>query len=180
MIIYWVSQKRYLLYTIQRVIFALPYLVLKPEYLDALAPCITRLSAATVLTWQHRVNRSLYSTRLFFNNLHHFNGEKWQKIPITYFHISQTNPRISMTSVKTNAGILFIGPLGTNFSEILIEIQIFSFKKMHLKVSSGKWQPFSLSLNVLRKHKFLHFLESCETFSFLVPFPQHYIKPNYE
>ena len=28
----------------------------------------------------------------------------------------------------TNAGIMLIGPLGTNFSEILIEIQTFSFK----------------------------------------------------
>ena len=41
-----------------------------------------------------------------------------------------------------NAGILSTGPLGTNFSEILIEINTFSFKKMHLKMSSGKWRPF--------------------------------------
>ena len=34
--------------------------------------------------------------------------------------------------IWTNAGILLIGPLGTNFSEILIEIHTFSFKKMHL------------------------------------------------
>ena len=33
----------------------------------------------------------------------------------------------------TNAGILLIGPLGTNFNWILIEILIFSFKKMHVK-----------------------------------------------
>ena len=51
--------------------------------------------------------------------------------------------------IWTNAGILFIGPLGTNFSEILIEIRTFSFKKMHLKMSSGKWHPFCLGLNVL-------------------------------
>ena len=49
----------------------------------------------------------------------------------------------------TNAGILLIGPLGTNFSEILIEILTFSFKKMHLKVSSTKRRPFCLGLNVL-------------------------------
>ena len=49
----------------------------------------------------------------------------------------------------TNAGILWIGPLGTNFSEILIEIRTFSFKKMRLKMSSGKWRPFCLGLNVL-------------------------------
>ena len=35
-----------------------------------------------------------------------------------------------------------IGLLGTNFSEILIEIQTFSFNKMHLKRSSAKWRPF--------------------------------------
>ena len=52
--------------------------------------------------------------------------------------------------IWTNAGIFLIGPLGTNFSEILIEIQTFSFKKMHLKMSSGKWRPSCLGLNVLR------------------------------
>ena len=51
--------------------------------------------------------------------------------------------------IWTNAGLLLIGPLGTNFSEILIEIIIFSFKKMRLKVSSAKWRPFCLGLNVL-------------------------------
>ena len=49
----------------------------------------------------------------------------------------------------TNAGILLMGPLGTNFNEILIEIHTFSFKKMHLKISSVKWRPFCLGLNVL-------------------------------
>ena len=54
-----------------------------------------------------------------------------------------------------NAGILFIGPLGPNLSEISIEIHTFSFKKMHLKMSSMKWQPFCLSHNVLKKIKAL-------------------------
>ena len=36
--------------------------------------------------------------------------------------------------IWTNAGILLIQTLGTNFSEILIEINTFSFKKMHLKM----------------------------------------------
>ena len=49
-----------------------------------------------------------------------------------------------------NAGILLSGPWGTNFSEILIGIQTFSFKKMHLKMSSAKWRPFCLGLNVLK------------------------------
>ena len=43
--------------------------------------------------------------------------------------------------ICTNAGLLLIGPLGTNLNEILIEILTFSFKKMRLKVSA-KWRPF--------------------------------------
>ena len=41
-----------------------------------------------------------------------------------------------------NAGLLSIGPLGTNFNENLIKMQNFSFTKMHLKISSVKWRPF--------------------------------------
>ena len=37
----------------------------------------------------------------------------------------------------TNAGLLWNGPLGTNFSEILMKTQ-----KMYLEISSAKWQPF--------------------------------------
>ena len=48
-----------------------------------------------------------------------------------------------------NAVLLLIGPIATNFSEILIEIHTFPFKKMHLKTSSGKRRPFCLSFNVL-------------------------------
>ena len=51
--------------------------------------------------------------------------------------------------IRTNAGILLIRPLGTNFSEFLVEILIFSFKKMRLKVSSAKRRPFCLCLNEL-------------------------------
>ena len=51
--------------------------------------------------------------------------------------------------IWNNAGILLIGPLGTNFSEILIEIQTFSLKKICLKMSSAKCRPFCLGLNVL-------------------------------
>ena len=50
--------------------------------------------------------------------------------------------------IWTSTGILSIAPLGTNFSEILIQIQTFSFMKMDLKVSSAKWRPFYLGLNM--------------------------------
>ena len=52
--------------------------------------------------------------------------------------------------IWTNAGILLIRPLETNFSEMFIEIKIFSLKKIYLKVSSAKWSPFCLGLNVLK------------------------------
>ena len=51
--------------------------------------------------------------------------------------------------IWNNAGILLIRPLGTNFSEILIEIYTFPFKKMHLNMSSGNWRPSCLGFNVL-------------------------------
>ena len=51
--------------------------------------------------------------------------------------------------IRTNAGILLIGPLGTHLSEIWIIIHTFSLKKMHLKMLSEKWRPFCLILNML-------------------------------
>ena len=51
--------------------------------------------------------------------------------------------------IWTNVGILLSGPLATNFSEILIEIYIFSLKKMYMEMSSGNRRPFCLALNVL-------------------------------
>ena len=50
--------------------------------------------------------------------------------------------------IWTNAWML-IGPLETNFSEILIAIRTSSLKKKRLKMSS-KWRPFCLCLNVLK------------------------------
>ena len=62
--------------------------------------------------------------------------------------------------IWTNAGILLIETLGTNFSEISIEIYTFSFKKMHLKMSSGKWRPSCLGLNVLINVRTQHSITS--------------------
>ena len=59
------------------------------------------------------------------------------------------SPSRRQAIIWTNAGILLIGPLGTNLSEILIAIYTFSLKKMHLKMSSGKWWPSCLGPNEL-------------------------------
>ena len=52
-------------------------------------------------------------------------------------------------NIEANARLMQIGTLGTNFSETLVDIKTFSFKKIYLKMSSGKWWPFCLGLNVL-------------------------------
>ena len=59
------------------------------------------------------------------------------------------SPGRHQSIIWTSAGILLIGHLETNFSEILNKIYTFSFRKMHLKMSSAKWRPFHLSLNML-------------------------------
>ena len=59
------------------------------------------------------------------------------------------SPRRCQAIIWTNVGIWLIRPLGITFSEILIGIQTFSFKKMHLQMSSAKCRPSCLGLNVL-------------------------------
>ena len=63
--------------------------------------------------------------------------------------VNGLSPDRRQAIIWTNAGILLIEPLGTNFSEILIEILKVSFKKMRLKMSYGKRRPSCLGLNVL-------------------------------
>ena len=48
------------------------------------------------------------------------------------------SPSQRQAIIWTNDWILLMRPLGTNLGEILIKIHIFSFMKMHLKMSSGK------------------------------------------
>ena len=72
---------------------------------------------------------------------------EWGKWISQKWFSSETNKQ---NIIWTNAEIVLIGPLGTNFfSGILIEIHAFSFRKMHLKMSSGKWRPFCLGLMML-------------------------------
>ena len=70
------------------------------------------------------------------------------------------SPRWRQAIIWTNAGILLIGPLGTNFIENLIGILTFSFSKMRLKVSSAKWRPFCLGKQlVLRFIMWIQYIE---------------------
>ena len=51
--------------------------------------------------------------------------------------------------IWNNAGMLLFWLLGTNFSEIFIEIHISQFKKIHLKKSPVKCRLFCLGLTIL-------------------------------
>ena len=47
--------------------------------------------------------------------------------------------------IWTNSRVFLIQSIGTNFNQILSKIHTFSFKKMHLNMSSGKLRLFCLT-----------------------------------
>ena len=51
---------------------------------------------------------------------------------------NRLSPGRHQAIIWTNAGILLIGPIGTNFNDILIVIHVFLFTKIHLKMSPCK------------------------------------------
>ena len=59
-------------------------------------------------------------------------------------------PSRRQASIWTSAGTLLIGTLGTNFNEIYIEIHIFSFNEISLKMSSENGSHF-VGPNVLNQ-----------------------------
>ena len=92
--------------------------------------------------------------------------------------------------IGTNTGIWLIGPLEINTNEILIEINSFSFKKMHLKISSAKRRVFLLDPNVLRAnmipewhkaqqnpvHIVIHLQTACMLYKQFLLFAVHILK----
>ena len=59
------------------------------------------------------------------------------------------SPGRRQATIRTNAGMYLIWLPGTIFGGIWFKIHIFSFKKMHLKMSSAKWRLFCPGLNIL-------------------------------
>ena len=127
--------------------------------------------------WVYRINGTLTSIGKDFNNLHHLRFFRNDRCNIKFYvstkrlrllthwgrvtHICVSKltiigsdnglaPERRQVNIWTNAGILLVGTLGTNVSEILSEIHTFSFKKMHMKTSSAKRRPFGLGLNVAK------------------------------
>ena len=101
--------------------------------------------------YQHHIRHTKQSMWGFLNYQKHTPWELTHWGQTTHICVSRLtivasdnglSPGRRQAIIWNNVGILSIGLLGTNFSEILIEILTFSFKKMHLKMSSGKRQPF--------------------------------------
>ena len=87
----------------------------------------------------------------------HYLNQCWHLIDDVLWHLvsSQFKASAQTTFVRhqaiiwTSAGLLSIETHWTDFIEILIRMQTFSFRKMHLKISFRKWLPFCLCLSVL-------------------------------
>ena len=89
-------------------------------------------------------------------------GQLTHWVRVTHIHVCLGNltiigsdnglsPALCQAIIWTTAGILLIGHSGTNPLGILNGIQTFSFKKLHLNMSSAKCHVFCLGLNVLTK-----------------------------
>ena len=119
-------------------------------------------------TWLHNYVDQVWSRQVHSCHLHrdvYKQIDKQTDKPLTHWvtHIcvskltiidsgNDLSPGRRQAIIWTNAGILLIRTLGTNFCEILSEIHEFWFKKMHLKMSSAKWRPFCLGLKVLNEN----------------------------
>ena len=101
--------------------------------------------------------------KLYLKNYGHISQGQWVKqlfeaqwyiyVSIDWTIISSDNalsPIWHQAIIWTNDDVYSIKPYGTHFNEILFKIQKFSFKEMHLKISSVKQWPFRFSLIVLK------------------------------
>ena len=93
-----------------------------------------------VLIW-----KIIFVPRSIFSKIVTYILTHWGRV--TYIYVDKLtiigsdnglSPGRRQAIIWTSAGIFLIRPLGRNFSEILIGIQTFSFKKMYLKMSSAR------------------------------------------
>ena len=99
-----------------------------------------------ILTGKDKILYMVSSVSSRYHDIVCHTGCGWSNADFLSIIISSDNgwsPGQHQAIIWTNVGILLIGPW-TNF---LIEIHIFSLKKM----SSGKWRPFCVGLNVLKQ-----------------------------
>ena len=109
-----------------------------------------------VKIWDHFYGyRDIYQRHMLISFWLQFHSTHWGRL--TQLCVSKlttigsdngVSPGRHQDIIWTHDGILLIGDLGTKISAIVIEIQTISFWKNRWKVSSGKWWPIRLGLNV--------------------------------
>ena len=119
--------------------------LLSKPMLECCRPLVTNFSEILIKVHTFSFNKTHLKMMLY---------AKWQPFCLCLSVLTHWGRRQAI--IWTNAGILLIGPLGTNSSEILIGIRTFWFKKMRLKMSSGKWRPSCLGFNVLMMPRWHH------------------------
>ena len=125
--------------------------VTRPQCVNTQSMTVSYKISWTKLDW-YKKNKKNNSNNSYRNLVYIIINSLRLSASVNYTIIGSDNgllPGWHQAIIWTNAGVLLTGLLGTNLSEILIEIYTFSFKKMHLKMLLGKWQPFCLGLNVL-------------------------------
>ena len=101
-----------------------------------------------VMAWCHQAHGRkflvrVYSEESYDDNIICFILENGSiTVSLRYEHVVISKPGWRQAIIWTKAVILLIVPLGINFSENWTKILTFSFKKMCLKTSSAKWQPY--------------------------------------
>ena len=93
------------------------------------------------------------SCLFWFNSLRSSDAYMFQQSrPSFISSVNDLAPARRQAIMGTSAGILSFEPLGTNFSEILIDFHTFSFRKMQLKVVS-KMASILSRPQCVKKHK---------------------------
>ena len=116
----------------------------------------SRLSLLTRFEWHFIINtlRVYWHLKRWYKGFWYLNhwGQATHICASTLPLIDSSNgltPGRRRVIIWTQAELLLIEPLGTNVSDILVDIYTFSSKKMLLKMSSWKLGPFCLGLQCI-------------------------------
>ena len=103
--------------------------------------------------WSHCSHGRLYIVLWHLHIVYQLIEAEWRiYASVKHTNIASDNglsPVRRQAIISTNADISSIRPWGTYFGDILVKIQNISFKELHLNMSSAKWRPFCIGLNVL-------------------------------